>query len=89
MYLNTLKLNISNVLGKNTPQLLLKVRVSVPVSDSNRMIHLGLVCVVFPYNCDPRARGSGLTNRFPFDALQCFSSEVSQQSIQAVLELLV
>lgn len=59
------------------------------VSDSNRMIHLGLVCVVFPYNCDPRARGSGLTNRFPFDALQCFSSEVSQQSIQAVLELLV
>lgn len=83
MYLNTLKPNISNVLGKNTPQFLLKVRASVPASDSNWMIHLGLVCAVFPYNCDPQARGSGLTNHFPFDALQCFNSEVSQQSLNS------
>lgn len=57
MYLNTLKLNISSVSGKNTPQLLLKVRASVSVSSSSRMIHFevlpgvvmekGLVCVVF------------------------------------------
>lgn len=57
MYLNTLKLNISNASGKNTPQLLLKVRASIPVSSSSRMSHFevlpggvrhdDLVCAVF------------------------------------------